>query len=451
MFLLIALLVTIAQAAPHPLDPLNAKEVASAVSALRKAGRLGPNARLPYLLLKEPPKQEVLDFKPGAKFARRAEAVVYDRAAKKLFEATIDAKAGRIEDIHEVPGMQPSVMLSEFEDAPKIVRADPRFSAAVAKRGIRNPDEVAVDVWAYGSPDSELSRRTRLLRAICYYKGKGKNFYARPIEGLTFIVNMDERRVERVIDTVTLPVPPVVSEIRKPGKSALKPLIVSQPQGPSFRVEGQEVRWQNWAFRFQMHPREGLVLYQVRYLDHGRWRQVLYRASLAEMMVPYGHNDDHWTWRAAFDEGEYGIGRYSGSLEVGTDVPPNARLFDALFVDDFGMPYSTKNAVALYERDGGLLWKHFDMYAGGNVSRRGRDLVIGFITTISNYDYGLNWVFREDGSLELEAQLTGIMLTKGASALTMTAAGHGHADDGAPTDLTFGHLVAPHVVAPRPT
>jgi primary-amine oxidase len=182
-------------------------------------------------------------------------------------------------------------------------------------------------------------------------------------------------------------------------------LFVSQPQGPSFRVEGQEVRWQNWAFRFQMHPREGLVLYQVRYLDHGRWRQVLYRASLAEMMVPYGHNDDHWTWRAAFDEGEYGIGRYSGSLEVGTDVPPNARLFDALFVDDFGMPYSTKNAVALYERDGGLLWKHFDMYAGGNVSRRGRDLVIGFITTISNYDYGLNWVFREDGSLELEAQL----------------------------------------------
>ena len=130
-------------------------------------------------------------------------------------------------------------------------------------------------------------------------------------------------------------------------------------------------------------------------------------------------------------------------MSKGTDVPENARLFDALFVDDFGKPYTTKNAVAVYERDGGMLWKHFDMYAGGNVARRSRELVISFITTISNYDYGLNWVFHQDGTLELEAQLSGIMLPKGTDLVNLQ---DHHGDT---KDTRFGHLVAPNVLAPH--
>jgi primary-amine oxidase len=159
-------------------------------------------------------------------------------------------------------------------------------------------------------------------------------------------------------------------------------------------------------------------------------------------MVPYGHINSHWTYRNAFDEGEYGIGRYSGSLDVGRDVPQHARLFDATFADDFGKPIVVKNAVAVYERDGGLLWKHFDMYGGTNESRRARDLVIGFITTIGNYNYGLNWIFRQDGSVELEAQATGIMLAKGSH---LTRMDHHSADP----DAKFAHLVAPNAVAPH--
>src|SRR6185503_18965401 len=66
------------------------------------------------------------------------------------------------------------------------------------------------------------------------------------------------------------------------------------------------------------------------------------------------------------------------------------------------------------------------------------------ITTISNYDYGLNWIFKEDGSLELEVVLSGIMLTKGSNVTSMNG-GHNHAEP----DLQFGHLVAPNVVAPH--
>ena len=60
-----------------------------------------------------------------------------------------------------------------------------------------------------------------------------------------------------------------------------------------------------------------------------------------------------------------------------------------------------------------MLWKHFEYYSGSNDSRRARELVVFSLVTVGNYDYGFNWIFRQDGTLEVQAVLTGIMLTKG--------------------------------------
>ncbi|MGZ3649863.1 MAG: primary-amine oxidase [Bdellovibrionota bacterium] len=451
--------IVVSPVAIHPLDPLTKEEIQSAKAILLKAGKISKdnNVLFPYLMLKEPPKKEVLAWKSGP-FRREAFAELYDRKAGKLYEATVDLRANRVADYHEVVGMHPSVMLSEFSDVPPIVKADPRFAEAMHRRGITNLDDVAVDIWAYGSPTSDpLTHTQRLLRAIAYMKGKGTNFYARPIDGFTAVVDLTEKKVIQVVDTAVLPVPPDSADFDAASinklvggstRPPLKPLKITQPQGVSFSIRGHEVRWQNWSFHYAMHPREGLVIYLVRYNDHGTWRPVMYRGSLSDMMVPYGHPDQHWTYRAAFDEGEYGIGRYSGSLNLGVDVPENAVAFPAVFADDFGNTESStvNNAVAIWERDGGLLWKHYDMYQTPpvNVSRRGRELAIGFITTISNYDYGFNWIFKQDGSLELEVVLSGIMLAKGSEA-TMASHDHSHG----PSDLMFGHLVAPNVVAPH--
>lgn len=443
----------------HPLDPLTRSEITEAIQILKKANKVDENTMFPYLMLKEPSKREVLAWVSGKEYRREAFVELYNRKTAKLYEATVDLKKKVIAETHEVLGMQPSVMLSEFDAVPPIVKGDPRFVGAMKRRHIENLDDVAVDIWAYGSPNSEFSKTHRLMRAIAYFKGKGTNFYARPIDGFTAVVDINEKKIVDIVDTEVLPVPPEAADLDSEsllklagpqGRKALKALNLSQPQGVNFTVNGNEVRWDNWSFRYAMHPREGLVIYLVKYNDHGVWRPVLYRASLADMMVPYGHNDEHWTYRAAFDEGEYGIGRYSGPLTIGADVPSNAKLYNALFVDDFGKPYETKNAVAIYERDGGLLFKHMDMYNGGkNISRRGRELAIGFITTISNYDYGLTWVFKQDGSLELEAGLTGIMLAKGSKVTRVDGHHHGGEADGAPSELSLGHLVAPNVIAPH--
>jgi primary-amine oxidase len=78
-------------------------------------------------------------------------------------------------------------------------------------------------------------------------------------------------------------------------------------------------------------------------------------------------------------------------------------------------------------RDGGLLWRYSDLQHDRSESRRAQELVLACIITAGNYEYGFNWVFHEDGRLEMEVLLTGIMITKGVSPATdHTAMQHGH-------------------------
>ncbi len=52
-------------------------------------------------------------------------------------------------------------------------------------------------------------------------------------------------------------------------------------------MEGNLIKWQNWHIRIGFTWREGLVIYNVNYEDEGRLRPILFRASIAEMAVPY--------------------------------------------------------------------------------------------------------------------------------------------------------------------
>src|SRR6185369_968738 len=154
-------------------------------------------------------------------------------------------------------------------------------------------------------------------------------------------VNMNTEQVVDVVDSGVLPLPPPGQELDQTAtgkREAPKPLSIVQPEGVSFRINGHEVSWQKWRFRFSMLPREGLVLHTVGYEDEGRVRSILYRGSLSEMVVPYGDADRNWRWRAAFDVGEYSVGRLVSAIEPNTDAPENATLIDATFADDEGKP-----------------------------------------------------------------------------------------------------------------
>jgi primary-amine oxidase len=442
-----------AAGATHPLDPLTAAEIATAVRLVRAQPELQAQAGgdgellFPTVTLNEPSKAEVRAFTPGSAFRREAVVVVFDRAGNRTFDARIDLRAKRVLSFTRLTGVQPSVMNVEIDRVAPLVRADPAFQEAMRKRGLTNMADIQLDPWAPGLLDPKTEpRTTRWVRALPYVKGKQNNPYARPIEGVVALVNLNEMRVERVIDLGVYPIPPETADLDERSlarlgklRAAVKPLQQTQPLGPSFTVSGHEVRWQNWRFRFSVEPREGLVLHTVGYEDGGRLRPILYRASLSEMLVPYADPASNWSFRNAFDEGEYGLGRLTDSLEVGTDAPRHARFVDAVFADDLGKPTVLPRAVAIYERDGGLLWKHFEYYSNNRTDgRRARELVVFSMVTVANYDYGFNWIFRQDGTMELQAVLTGIMLTKGVRSTSVAAE---------PMEGHFWHMIAPNLGA----
>ncbi len=427
-----------ARAQQHPLDPLTAPEIEATVEVLSSAAQFPPGGKFATVVLKEPAKQAVLAYTPGSAVAREALVIVLDRPNNRTFEAVVDITGAKVASWREVKGVQPVVLESEYDILVRAVKADPRWQAAMKKRGIDDFDKVQIDNWAVGEVSPRFQGR-RLLRAVSYLRETQTNFYGRPIEGVVALVDMSTEKVLEVTDNGVRPLPPPSQELDEKStgvREAPTPLTIAQPGGASFTMAGQEVRWQKWRFRYAMHPREGLVLYTVGYEDQGRVRQILYRASLSEMAVPYGDTDANWRWRSAFDVGEYGMGRLASSIEPDTDAPPNATLIDATYAADDGKPYVQSKAVGIYERDGGLLWKHYEGYSKTNESRRARQLVIFFIATIGNYDYAINWVFHQDGVLEMDGALSGIMLPKGVKE---TKAAH----------LPSGHLVAANVVAPH--
>ena len=398
---------------PHaafPLDPLSKDEMQTAVTLLKAAGKMQESSRLAILALREPPKQAVLNFKPGDPIVREAFAVVYERAANRTYEATIDLTHRRVADWRQVPGVQPSFLEEDDVLLKQIVQADSRWQEAMRKRGITDLKKVEIGTSPGGYYGLPNENGLRVRRATFSYEGSS-------IAGVAADVDLTHGKVLRLVDTGILKIPktPDAAAARKAAEKFFqppKPLEIVQPQGPSFTLEGNEVAWQNWRFRFGTNSLEGLVLYAVRYQDRGRLRSVLYRAALSEMVVPYADPGPDWFFRNFFDEGEDSMGRYADSLEPGVDCPAHSKLFNAVFADEKGKAFDVPRALALYENDGGLMWKHFDRDHHRNEARAARDLVLSWIATVGNYDYGFNWVFHQDGTLEMVVLLTGTLETK---------------------------------------
>lgn len=84
-------------------------------------------------------------------------------------------------------------------------------------------------------------------------------------------------------------------------REELKPLHIVQPQGVSFSMRGNELQWQKWKMHVSFNGREGLVLSTVTYEDGGETRPIMYRMSLAEMVVPYGAPEHPHGRKFAFD------------------------------------------------------------------------------------------------------------------------------------------------------
>ena len=335
----------------------------------------------------------------------------------KTYEATVDLTGDAVLSIEHIPDAIPNFTVDEFHEVNDALREHPDLIAKLRERGITDPSLLIVDVWTYGKalmPEKYRDRRLGWCDLWIRDTPDG-NPYAHPVPGLKVVVDMNTLELLEVEDEYDVGMPAVDGEY-VPGawkgeqRTDLKPLHISQPEGTSFTLDGTELRWQNWSMRVGFNYREGPVIYQVAYDDHGERRDIAYRMSFAEMVVPYRDPTFEHYRRTAYDIGEWGLGFMTTSLELGCDCLGEIRYLDAVLHDSAGAPYEIKNAICLHEEDNAVLWKHVDLVTGAEV-RRQRRMVISCHVTVANYEYLIYWRFYQDGNIECEVRAAGIMVT----------------------------------------
>jgi len=421
----------------YPLDPLTAMEMRKVVAILKSSGTTSEKDIFNIINLKEPPKQEVIEYKPGQPFRREAFTSFYDYGKNGVTEAVVDLNAEKVIAVKNLPNVI-GMGLEADSIASSIVLKDAAWVAALKKRGISIDSVTHRGIFTGDIGIGPVGHREQLVIA------RRKNSHV-DIEGLMAYTDFTSGKILKIVDE-----PVAFSDFVSAGyfnKDTMadlfkgpKPLIITQPEGRSFEVNGHEISWQNWRLRYGVDNREGLVIYDVRYADNGKERSVMYRGSMPEMVVPYGSPDLFQASYNFFDAGDYRLGQgIARSMSPGADAPENALYMPAILHRENGKPFQMDRAVAIYEEYGGPLWRH------NVISRRATNLVLKYYTMIENYDYGFVWRFKEDGTIDVEVELTGIVEIKGVHRVN-------ERDKTADNDLSyngtsFGTLVRPHVEA----
>ncbi|EFJ39825.1 copper amine oxidase [Volvox carteri f. nagariensis] len=408
--------------AGHPLDPLSPDEIRQAADVCRLyAKQEGVEAlRFNVITLQEPRKVQLLAYgkdPSNVTLPRRTFCILQLPGLSGVVEAELAVFRSnpRLGRITQVEGVHALASPDDCFEAEAIAKADPRVVQLLRERyGVMDLELVCCDPWSiHASPLEE-----RAIQCFMYLKTCPEdNAYAHPLDFVP-IVSMDSRTVVRIDLPYKGPTVEWNKEnnnyhtaLQKEIRTDLKPINIVQPEGPSFTVEGQLIRWHNWSLRLGFNYREGIVLHDLRYRNEGRERPVMHRLSLVEMAVPYADPRYPYVRKCAFDVGDYGLGYCTFPLALGCDCLGHIHYFDVTLSNSKGEPVTLPKAVCMHEEDTGLLYKHVDYRTGHAESRRGRRLVLSHIATVVNYEYAFYWYLYLDGTIGLDIKLTGELST----------------------------------------
>jgi len=429
-----------AQTPLHPLDALRTEEYWTVYDVVQASGHLDDDTHYISILLHEPAKDAVLNWKSGQAISREADVILLRKNV--TIEARVDIVARKLESWKEVPGAQAPFFESEILGQSDLVLRDSRVKEALAKRGIKDLTMVECAVSPVGFFAFPEQENHRIGFADCDLMNGVYHGWGRSVSGLTIEFDYTEKKVLQVIDEGGTPEPtgPInFEEAPEVPRAGTKPGFIEQPAGPSFEVKDGEVTWQNWRFRFRLDSRSGIVLNLVGVNDGGRYRSVMYEGMVSELFVPYMDATRGWSTRVFVDNGEFYPGGILQSMREGLDCPSNAVYFDGLSTNEKGAPVVRPRQACLFEKfDGDVAWRHGD--DNGVWGRPARSLVLRSAALIGNYDYLFDWRFQQDGTIVVAAGATGIIETRAVAAESVAGA---HGGDGVEN---YGHLVAQNLL-----
>ncbi|KAF8971756.1 peroxisomal copper amine oxidase [Flammula alnicola] len=454
----------------HPLDPLTPDEIAAVSLSIRRHIAAKSEIKAIKFItcgLLPAPKKAVLAYlgiplSPGAKpespvpIVRKAESDFLDVVNGRAYNAILSLNEKvewELDVLTLLPEeFQPQISVEELIACEVVVKNNPVIQQLAKDVGVL-PEQIFCDGWSIGY-DDRFPQKRRVQQALMYARfSEHDNLYAHPLDFIPVIdANTEEllhvdfpAHYARAADgsvklsapsTAPPPIdadsfaasqreripvprkafdflPDLMAQTEEGGyhpRQDLKPLHVVQPEGVSFKVDGHVLEWQNWKMHISFTHREGIALSTITYNDHGEIRPIVYRLSLAEMVVPYGAPESPHPRKFAFDSGEYGMGTMANELSLGCDCLGQIHYMPGSFVAHDGSAIVIKNVICIHEEDNGVLWKHTDYRPNGRSQTvRRRRLVVSMVCTLANYEYIWNYLFYQDGGIEFEARLTGIL------------------------------------------
>ncbi|KAF5568906.1 primary-amine oxidase, partial [Fusarium pseudoanthophilum] len=332
-------------ASPHPFDPLSPEEISRASRIVRPHfGDHDPNFRVITLL--EPAKKEMITYlekehlnqpidHAPTRHARVEASVKAETEGNHLFELIVDLDADKVVKKQHVEGKHSYIDTDYMKAVEAACLANGEVQALIKTLDLPEGATVVVEPWAYATDGmNDMTHRV----SMCWFyvrllENPNANYYAYPLDvcaevseslGVMKVYRLpttpnerannekrpfDRRRVHSPTTSEYHP------DLRPNPRTTTKPLHVTQPEGPSFHIEGNRLTWEKWELRVGFNYREGLTLHDVRYDG----RSLFYRLSLAEMFVPYGDPRAPYPRKAAFDLGNDGAGINANNLQLGCD------------------------------------------------------------------------------------------------------------------------------------
>ncbi|KAM0945477.1 putative primary-amine oxidase [Dioscorea sansibarensis] len=414
----------------HPLDPLTFDEIAAIRSILVSYPPFAAPNLFPAIhsvSLDEPPKSIVLRWRPGDPLPPRHATVTAYSPPGHTHLVSIDIVSGRVLH-HSTPSGFPILTTDDMDRSIAAALNDPSFQQSLSTRGLSSSD-VNYGPLAPGWFGPEEDHR-RLVKVQCF--AAAPNFFLRPIEGVTAVVDVDAARVIRISDYGPgIPISPgedtdyrYSTQRNKPRSfsNPINPVSLEQVAGPSYEVEnGHVIKWAGWEFHLKPDARAGSVvsLARVRDPETGEWRSVMHKGFASELFVPYMDPSEGWYFKTYLDSGEYGFGVSSMPLVRLNDCPRGAYYMDAVFAGTDGRPFVRPDLICIFEKyDADVAWRHAESLLVDSNIREARPkvtLVVRTAASVGNYDYIVDWEFQADGIIKVKVSLSGILLVKGST------------------------------------
>ena len=408
--------------ATHPLARLTAEEITAASALVADAGLVGEHTRFVYVGLEEPHKRDVARFSPGDPVERRVRVLLLDRATGVGHDVTVSVTARRrrpraSRSTRAADGQVP-ILDEEFEASsrsspPTSAGSRPWPSAAWTSPNVRS---VPLSAGVYGYED-EVGHADRPRARVPPGPTRPTCPGRTPSTASSPTWTSPAASATAVHDHFDLPVPAErgdfdAADVHGADRDRPEADRDHPARGAELHASTDDVVTLGRVAVPDRLRRPRGPDRCTRSSDRRRG-SVVYRASIAEMVVPYADPSPVRFWQNYFDTGEYLVRPVRQLPGAGLRLPRRDPLLRR-----HASPTSSAHPATITQRDlharGGL---RRPLEAHRPVQRHRRDPPpappgdLASSPPIGNYDYGFYWYLYLDGTIQLEGKATGIVFT----------------------------------------